>query len=175
MGKKPLSTKQKKANLQEKRAIKRGDIAPPEPSRPIPKRPQHGRPGTARLPPVNQDKIESARKLQSAFLKHSPAFLAHSKLLASTVPLPDPIPEDAKYLPQEVYTLPDDLGCPKRPKWRFDMAKKEVELNEEREFVRWHADTISKIDKWRNVEDEDLSRVKSPTYYERNLEVWRQL
>lgn len=175
-----LSTKQRKAAIQEKRAIKRGDIPPPDPgSKYHPKkRSQHGR----GLPPVNEEKIQSARKLQSSFLKHSPSFLALQKELASTVPLPRSVPETAVYLPNEIMSLVDELGCPRRPKWRFDMTKKEVDLNEERGFAQWQITVQEKLAEWRGVSTEsgpipasEKTAIKSPTYYEQNLEVWRQL
>ena len=179
--KKPISNKMRKTQLQEKRAVKRGDIPPPEPSKPRPKRPQHGRPGSARLPPVNENKIEVARKLQSSFLKLSPSFLALSKQIASIVPLLRPIPPSSRHLPMGLFEVSDDLGCPRRPKWRFDMTKREVELNEERAFTQWQKEALTKLDKWRGVANNaeegyvSPSNIKSPSYFEQNLEVWRQL
>lgn len=183
--KKPASAKQRKAQLQEKRAIKRGDHPPPDPSisrRPNRKRPGNGRaPGQAARDPAQADKVQAARKLQSAFMKPSPSFLDLSKRLAASVPLPRPIPADALHPSSEIWDVPDDLGCPRRPKWRFDMAKKEVEVNEERQFDTWLKTAKGKVEKWRGLELESTEErivsgeVKSPSYFELNLEVWRQL
>ena len=187
--KKPASAKQRKAQLQEKRAVKRGDLPAPEPSRPRPKRPGHGRAPEPRDP--NQvDKIQAARKLQSAFLKPSAPFLEMSKHLAASIHLPRPIPDTARcpsslILSDEVLAtfdaITDELTCPKRPKWRFDHTKKEVETNEERTYEVWMQQTSTKMEKWRGAdlepsEENVLSgQVKSPSYFELNLEVWRQL
>lgn len=171
---KPLSTKQRKAQLQEKRAIKRGEV-PPKPLQS-----QSKRRGHASYTPQNE-KITAARKLQSAFVRPSPSFLDLSKQLAATVPLQRPLPHENIYLPSDLLNAPHDLDCPRRPKWRYDMTKKEVEINEERQFGAWLKATKSKFDAWRGVdlqstEDHVLSgKIRSPSYFELNLEVWRQL
>lgn len=181
---KPASTKQRKAQIQEKRAIKRGDIPAPDPSttrRTLSKRPGHGRPGQAVRDPAQIDKVQAARKLQSAFMKPSPSFLDLSKRLAASVPLPRPISPDALHPSSDIWDVPDDLGCPRRPKWRFDMTKKEVEVNEERQFEGWLKTAKQRIEKWRGLGLESTEEriasgeIKSPSYFELNLEVWRQL
>ncbi|KDQ14426.1 hypothetical protein BOTBODRAFT_32560 [Botryobasidium botryosum FD-172 SS1] len=189
---KPISTKQRKAELQLKRAIKRGDVSPPPPqsakSRGKKRRIPIGSGGAAQDPAVAAlaaNRIESSRKLQSAFLRLSPSFLALAKQIASTVPLPRPIPDSARYLPEAISSPRSALTCPKRPKWRYDMEKKEVEKNEEAVFKVWERDVSEKIEAWRKGGEEDSagteagaqseSAPRSPTYYERNLEVWRQL
>ncbi|KAG8954941.1 hypothetical protein FRC04_010425 [Tulasnella sp. 424] len=40
----------------------------------------------------------------------------------------------------------DDLATPKRPKWRYEMSKEEVERNEEAMFEKWRAEMEEKID-----------------------------
>lgn len=189
--KKPASAKQRKVQLQEKRAVKRGDLPPPEPSRPRPKRPQQGRRNPDARDPGQVDKVQAARKLQSAFLKPSASFLDITKHLAGSVLLPRPIPESARY-PSAFFPSSsashnlenissEELTCPKRPKWRFDQSKKEVETNEERQYQIWMGQTRTKMDQWRGVgqdsSEENIrsGRVKSPSYFELNLEVWRQL
>jgi hypothetical protein len=71
--------------------------------------------------------------------------------------------------------------------YRYDMEKKEVEKNEEGLFAKWIAGMDQNIEEWRSegiVDEKDendqiLHSVealkRSPTYFERNLEVWRQL
>jgi len=93
------------------------------------------------------------------------------------------VPEESKGV------HPTLLSCPKRPKWRYDMSKKEVERNEEGMFEKWLAQTDNSIARCLTVEssgqpgdfhDLDIASSavtvpKSLTYFERNLEVWRQL
>ena len=177
---KPTSTRQKKADQQLKRAIKRGDVPPPEPK----KHPHHRKPKIG--PSGNSDKalVESARKLQSAFIKLPPKYLEETKLLASTLPLYRPIPiEKATFksfhIEADLQTVV--LTCPKRPKWKFDMSKLEVERNEEGVFKKWLAQTDQLLEEWQNREEQNpgnittSAQLRSPSYFERNLEVWRQL
>lgn len=199
---KPVSGKQRKEQLQEKRAIKRGDIEKPPPTT-SKRRPPVGRSQAQLRARVHSDdpnistaannaaaKIESSRKLQSAFRKVSPEFLALWKEKASNDVLPRPIPGQSKYFPIDLVEQPHarDLSTPKRPKWRYDMSKKEVERNEEGMFDKWRTDMEDKVDAWRNSavaimgEGEEAEAaakravtMRSPTFYEQNIEVWRQL
>ncbi|KAG9001776.1 hypothetical protein FRB94_000642 [Tulasnella sp. JGI-2019a] len=203
----PISNKQRKAQLQEKRAIKRGDLEKPEASGSHVDRRKHiGRSQhQLRLSTQSEDpniaaasrnaaaKIENSRKLQSAFRKLTPEFLAAWREKASQETLPRPITGSAAHIDGDLVQQPAarELSTPKRPKWRFDMTKKEVERNEEGIFDKWLADTEEKISLWRertnpqetdrNPEDDLPSNppkptnLRSPTYYEQNLEVWRQL
>lgn len=97
------------------------------------------------------------------------------------MPLPRPISSDTIYASPDLWDVPDDIGCPRRPKWRFDMTKKEVEVNEERQFESWLDSAKAKIETFRGVSLESTEErvasgeVKSPSYFELNLEVWRQL
>ena len=71
--------------------------------------------------------------------------------------------------------------------YRYDMEKKEVEKNEEGWFAKWIAETDDNVEAWRSegiVDEKDENDQivhsvealkRSPTYFERNLEVWRQL
>jgi hypothetical protein len=94
------------------------------------------------------------------------------------------------------------LTCPTRPKFRYGQTKKEVERNEEGMFARWVAGTRGFVEEWveggeeekreegeeeevdpagvEEMEDEGdgekvWERLRSPTWFETNLEVWRQL
>jgi hypothetical protein len=74
------------------------------------------------------------------------------------------------------------LTCPKRPKWKFEMSKREVERNEEGVFTKWLALTDQLLEQWQNREEQNpgdittaTAQLRSPSYFERNLEVWRQL
>jgi len=177
---KPTSTRQKKADQQLKRAIKRGDVPPPE----VKKNAHHRKPHSQRIGKSdNGDAVDSARKLQSAFVKLPPKFLEDTKFIASNLPLCRPVPDENAVFHRFDHGGEDGfdiLTCPKRPKWRFDMSKLEVEQNEEGQFKKWLAQTDEAIEKWQNKEipqgdDAVPSMPRSPTYFERNLEVWRQL
>ena len=183
---KPTSTRQKKADIQLKRAIKRGDVpAPSEPKR-HPKLRRRGPTGNIIGSPVSDPAIQAARRLQSAFITLPPKFLEETKSLASSLPLPRPILPEVAVFADAVDLNGIALSCPRRPKWNFNMSKKEVEHNEEGVFKKWLEETDSVIQKWQNNEeskasDEDRSTPKpsmmprAPTIFERNLEVWRQL
>ena len=183
--KKPFSSKQRKAQLQEKRAVKRGDISPP----PVSRNPKtNRRPLTARSS-ASTPAIESSKRLQSAFIKLTPDYLTKSKLVASTFPLSRPLSPAVAVFSLPGRTKSDDaaLTCPKRPRWRYEMSKKEVEKNEEGLFDKWLDQTDDVLQGWvdegvpeampgpeKEVEA-DLVMPRAPTHYERNLEVWRQL
>ena len=194
---KPISAKQKKAQLQEKRAIKRGDISPPPPpSKAEQRQRRQRRPITAESSTQSARSVaatESARRLQSAFVKLPKAFLDETRRLAADLPLARPISSDSAVetdvprLPQDTADSADrakQLSCPKRPKWRYEMSKKEVEKNEEGLFKKWLDQTDMLINAWHDANADDASsdgtqnpeRMPSaPTSFERNLEVWRQL
>jgi len=113
--KKPTSTKEKKAQQQLARAVKRGDEPPP------PKL----RPGQTRTPitrhtnaggPSNAAAV-AARKLESAFIRLDADFLERTKNRASEEPLVRPIPAELALVPQELLNAPgEELTCPRRPK-----------------------------------------------------------
>lgn len=182
-----VSTRQKKADQQLKRAVKRGDVPAPDPKKPQQKRKRRvGPTGHIVGAPENAAQIESARKLQSAFIQLPPTFLEETRNLASNLLLSRPIPDE-----KAIYHNFDNdgdpsiapLSCPKRPKWRFEMSKLEVERNEEGYFKKWLDQTDDALAKWQNKEelaladgsDASQSMPRSPSYFERNLEVWRQL
>ncbi|KAF8216064.1 hypothetical protein K438DRAFT_1560283 [Mycena galopus ATCC 62051] len=177
---KPTSTTQKKAAQKAKRAIKRGDL-PPEPKKPAKSRHHRG-------PPVS-DAVQASRKLQSAFVALSAEFLEKTRVLAATLPLTRPIPSQTCIFPITNFDDKFALTCPRRPKWRFDMSKTEVERNEEGLFRKWLAETDEAVEAWQNPPKEEtpedgsqdaqatlsITMPRSTTYFERNLEVWRQL
>ena len=190
---KPTSARQKKADMQLKRAIKRGDVRVPAPSIPKerPKVRRRGPTGSIIGSPVSDPAIQAARRLQSSFITLPPNFLEETKFLASTLPLPRPILPEASVFVDAVDLNNVGLSCPRRPKWNYNMSKKEVEHNEEGAFKKWLQETDSAIQKRQNHEEskasdenlpgQDHSALRSsmmpqaPTFFERNLEVWRQL
>ncbi|CAE6462086.1 unnamed protein product [Rhizoctonia solani] len=180
---KPFSAKQRKVQLQEKRAIKRGDL--PTPAAESSHKKSKRKPGAGRRPATDSDVALAAasrtRMLVSSFLKPSPQFLEASKKAASTETLGRPILESSKILNPSICEASDQgLTCPRRPKWRYEMTKKEVEKNEEGLFAKWVAQTDETINGWREanlvqLQGSSETILPAPTYYERNVEVWRQL
>ncbi|KAI0931779.1 hypothetical protein AcW2_000590 [Taiwanofungus camphoratus] len=200
---KPASSKQKKAQLQLKRAVKRGDVSPPSQS----ERHHKDKKGPSSRAIGQSSRTtphaDSSRRLQSSFVKVPPDFLEKTKVLASTLPLVRPIPAQAAIWPDDndkgteersERPLNGQLTCPKRPKWRYDMSKKEVEMNEEGLFKKWLSQTDAALTDWCSVTGPQQDSVqnigqksevqqrsvptempRAPTSFERNLEVWRQL
>ncbi|GAA5925846.1 hypothetical protein JCM3775_005132 [Rhodotorula graminis] len=72
-----------------------------------------------------------------------------------------------------------ELTCPKRPKWNYNQTKREVEKNEEGIFKKWLEttdDILARAAAPPLHEDGTLAGLPgSPTFFERNLNVWRQL
>lgn len=217
------STRAKKAKVLLKRAIKRGDVPPPSDSESSgkPLRRKHNlkpREGPARGP--------RKEGIRSTFAKLSKEYLEETKILASSLVLPRPIPDmnavfsldlgygdDAKEKPLETPRDAagsgegrkdddmiqekelDPLTCPRRPKWKYEMSKLEVERNEEEQFRKWLEKQDGIIEAWkeRRAASSDALGVStverkeelpqppktkmppSPIYFERNLDVWRQL
>ncbi|EIW87030.1 P-loop containing nucleoside triphosphate hydrolase protein [Coniophora puteana RWD-64-598 SS2] len=187
------SGKQRKAELQHKRAVKRGD-APPDPKPTGNAKRRRRRPPpmaghTQQTRDISDLAAQSARKLQSAFLRLDPQFLQLTKQLASEIPLVRPLPVTASQLAPDDIPLTnsadglEELTVPKRPKWRYDMTKVEVEANEEGLFRRWLAKTDSAVHAWHaapashnDASQEVVAHMpRAPSHFERNLEVWRQL
>ncbi|KAF9923087.1 Guanine nucleotide-binding-like protein 1 [Linnemannia zychae] len=102
----------------------------------------------------------STVKMRSVFMKRSAAEIRSSRL-ESMKPL-EFLPESALEVSFEEM-FPNVIGFPTRPKWDYTMTKDEVNKNEKRMFDEW-MDSI--YDKY---PAEELS------YFEHNLDVWRQL
>jgi hypothetical protein len=175
--KKPTSTTKKKEQQKLKRAIKRGDIEKPAPVHTSRKRKG---PKSRLANSDNHEAIEKAKRLQSSFLRPSQAYLHYTREVASNSVLPRPISankivfDEADFSVRSPFDAPM-LTCPKRPKWRYEMTKNEVEKNEEGLHVKWLASTDLQLAST-STEDEAVSRPPSSlSYFERNLEVWRQL
>ncbi|TFY59844.1 hypothetical protein EVJ58_g5518, partial [Rhodofomes roseus] len=180
----PSLAKQKKEQTKLKRAVKRGDAEPP------PKLDRHGRPQNKQTSLDSPSQAaDASRRLQSSFVRLPADFLDATRKLASELPLTRPIPPQAAIWQEQSDGLGSagkpnlTLTCPKRPKWRYDMSKKEVEANEEGLFAKWLAQTDVAVDHWaapvsQPDPDDPAPAAKmpsAPTSYERNLEVWRQL
>jgi hypothetical protein len=113
--------------------------------------------------------------------------------------LPRPISADAPYFPLELLepalAMKEALSIPRRPKWKYEQTKKEVEANEAGLFKKWLVAADEAVERWRAIAqrgpgeeaaepDEDapsssssfsIQWPRSTTYFERNLEVYRQL
>lgn len=200
---KPNSAKQRKAELQIKRAVKRGDLPPEAAAKKNPPTSKRGR-GGGRLH-VRQTDInaDASRRLESSFVKFSPSFLEEAKLKAASIKLSRPIHRDKCVYPLQTVNVIGDhqqskspkssptVCVLKRPKWNYEMSKKEVEKNEEGVFKRWLTETDRLLATQTQMYNQtDTSRIQSDTVegdndlramphasplYERNLEVWRQL
>jgi len=197
------SGKQRRAELQHKRAVKRGD-APPLDKQPrkkiLRKLPKPGHTLDARQ--AADDASRAARKLQSQFVKLDHGFLETTKQLAATLPLPRPISADRSLLDVPAHPQPDSdceinqLSVPKRPKWKYTMSKVEVDANEEGHFRKWITQVDAVVEHWQHEGNQqqvtsgidpgsigqhivdrtsDVKMPRPPTCFERNLEVWRQL
>ncbi|KAL1683741.1 hypothetical protein EV122DRAFT_286023 [Schizophyllum commune] len=116
-------------------------------------------------------------RLESSFIRLSPEFLEITKKRASDSPLPRPIPASHAAFPSEQSSAEGYVPCPRRPKWRYDQTKAEVEKNEEALFRKWLVEADEKINGFADASDVLSAEgpIRSPCYYERNLEVWRQL
>ncbi|GAA6025726.1 hypothetical protein JCM10207_008890 [Rhodosporidiobolus poonsookiae] len=188
--KKPVSGKARKAQLQTKRATKKANFVPTPfpadqhveaPSRPAP---SSRSPASTREDRIGQrfrtpeqrerDAVHAGRMaLESRFIRLSKEDAESVRQRAASRDLPRPVPPELGVLCDEDLGhggAASGLSCPKRPKWTFNQTKKEVERNEEGVFKKWLAQT-----------DEVLAEVatsggqSSPTFFERNLNVWRQL
>ncbi|KIK96377.1 hypothetical protein PAXRUDRAFT_10847 [Paxillus rubicundulus Ve08.2h10] len=156
------SGKQRKAQLQLKRAVKRGDAPKPDPvptskhkrSRPPPK-PGH----TLEAREATDQAVKAARKLQSTFMKLDRGFLEETRRLAGSIVLTRPIQRGLGVLTDEWITpIPTvagaDLGnlsVPKRPKWKYTMTKEEVDANEQGHFRKWLSQQDTTVARWQNA------------------------
>ena len=203
-----MSGKQRKAELQAKRAMKRGDI-PQETTSSSHRSSNTSRRGgdSRRGKQPSRANVDASRRLESSFVKFSPDFLEEAKRKASSLLIARPIPPERILFPSPwktgasnpVASAGDDQGrrqeltVLRRPKWRYDMSKKEVESNEAGVFKKWLEDTDQLVNAWineRSEEDKELvehtdGKTRHPDnsecmphaapLFERNLEVWRQL
>ncbi|KAJ2779474.1 hypothetical protein H4R18_003993 [Coemansia javaensis] len=150
---KPFSNKQKKAQLQAKRAHRREQAA------------QGGSDGgsDAAVGPgdVRQTNDVGRNKLTSQFDKLTRPEIEANKR-RSMQPLQRLPPAEALTMSfDDAYSA--DVDIPVRPPWRRGESKAAVEQREEAYFAGW-------LERIRELRDQD-----SVSLYEKNLEVWRQL
>ncbi len=175
--KKPVSGKQHKAQLQAKRARKR-----------VGSEPQNDVASSA-LPNKRAPTISTQRRLESSFVRLPATLLDQSKAVAASVALVRPIIAWAPIWTLHSRRIPSEeeahmraqMTCMRRPKWRYEMSKKEVEKNEEGLFAKWLAKSDSLVEEWVSAAQSSPAAgmpdamPMSPSVFERNLEVWRQL
>lgn len=107
-------------------------------------------------------------------------YLARTRESAWNEELPRPIPDSSSAFPLELVDNPaaNKLTVPSRPAFRLDQTKSEVELNEQRMFREWIKETRDITKEWIDGDDQPEagpSTLRSPSSFETNLEVWRQL
>ncbi|KAJ2159728.1 hypothetical protein GGF46_002807 [Coemansia sp. RSA 552] len=178
---KPLSGKERKAQLQSKRAQRRERAewddpewdfshhppaaGPPQPS-PDPPQPPAGTPHPpAELPgPAELSTGDGRNRLTSQFDKLTRAEIEANKK-RSMQPLCRRDAEDGLTMSfDDAYSA--DVDIPVRPPWQHGESKERVEAREEAYFSQW----LAGIQGLRDSQGPD-----SVSLYERNLEVWRQL
>ncbi|GAB5589494.1 hypothetical protein Unana1_04394 [Umbelopsis nana] len=181
--KKPFSAKQKKKQLQERKQRKAGNAGETRIYRPtvvdttqnfVPRQKGVGdfdhqtsnRPMKQFVP---AQVSAGTSRLRSVFEKLSPAVIERAQL-ASMKPF-HRLPQTAL----EVGVPPDDklIDFPKRPKWNYGMTKEELEQSEKDEFDKWLNDVYERYgDTVQNSNDGEKDEL---SWFEHNLEVWRQL
>lgn len=180
--KKPVSGKQHKAQLQAKRARKRVGSEPQNDVSSL----------SSTLPNTRATAISTQRRLESSFVRFPATLLDQSKVIAASVALVRPITSGAsiwelhsgRLTSEEETHMRAQMTCMRRPKWRYEMSKKEVEKNEAGLFAKWLENSDSLVEEWMSAAAEKrqssltgMSNAMpiSPSIFERNLEVWRQL
>ena len=115
-----FSHRKKKEQLLRKRAIKRGDIDPSD--APTTHSDRRRRPRVQHSTADNAV-VESARKLQSAFVKLPKEFLQQTRLLSASLPLQRPIPSQAAIWTDAVAVHDDDDACAWRCVYKLHQAR----------------------------------------------------
>jgi hypothetical protein len=122
----------------------------------------------------------------------TPEFLERTRDLAHTSLLSRPLKDEVAVFPAEWMERDEGrLRCPARPAFFAGQTKDEVERNEVESYEQWLRETRAITEGWVGTqgikeEEEDesevdatgtsvMSTLRSPTWFETNLEVWRQL
>lgn len=185
-----FSAKQKREQLQDKRAVKRGELDPSEVR--YARNPAGNYRTGANHRPDPAEVDASATRLHSRFIAMTPEFLERTRDLAHTSLLGRPLENEVAIFPAEWMERDERrLGCPARPAFIAGQTKDEVERNEVESYDQWLRETRAITEGWVGSqgikeEEDDESQVdapgtsatptlRSPTWFETNLEVWRQL
>lgn len=175
-----FSAKQKREQLQDKRAVQRGEL---EPSQVRYARNPAGnyRPGANHLPNPASANTATTR-LISKFASLTPEYVERSRYVAHTLPLIRPISDEAAVFKLDWMERDGGrLSCPVRPGFEMGQAKEEVERREQETYGLWLKETTAIVEEWvergeKEGQDEGAEvSLLSPTWFETNLEVWRQL
>ncbi|OWZ64338.1 hypothetical protein AYX14_02930 [Cryptococcus neoformans] len=182
----PISNKRRKEQLLVKRALKRGDISVEDHDA---IRTQQKLKTEKRGPGVVAARSgglvdTTSRKLQSKFIALSADYVVRTRNLAYALPLQRPLAPESAVFPLEILQDRDAkrrLKCPSRPKFRYGQTKVELEKNEEGVFKKWLKDIEEVVHEWVDGDEEQVHVGESihqvprgPTWFETNLEVWRQ-
>ncbi|EOQ99751.1 Guanine nucleotide-binding protein-like 1 [Wallemia ichthyophaga EXF-994] len=154
----PQSAKAKSEKLKLQRAQNRGEDVEISKKSQLPKFSR-----SAYLDPKLGKKKKAAEKLESTWQGSSNQEYVDQNEVIDSWYWHRPIPTHAAIWSQD----PDDqqLSCFRRPKWNYNMSKKELETNEVIQFKRWLKFNDEALDK---LQKQDVG------VYERNIEVWRQ-
>jgi hypothetical protein len=169
-----FSHKQKKLQLQTKRALKRGEEVEVL---------DHGRNGRIRLDRSHRARSEAqdGLELYSRFIAIPRDYVVRTRDAAWTEELPRPIPDSVASFPLELVDNPAgaSLTVPSRPAFSPGSSKREVESNEEALFQSWLEDAHDVVEDWVDNKASEAGTapvpLRSPSSFETNLEVWRQL
>ncbi|KAI8592755.1 hypothetical protein BDZ88DRAFT_406116 [Geranomyces variabilis] len=101
-------------------------------------------------------------ELESVFAKLPPDVVDRRKK-ESTVPLVRLPPSALEVSFEDLYSADAIIDIPKRPAWSYGESKEVLEEREEAYFKKWMSDVYHK------------HRADELSYFEHNLEVWRQL
>nr|XP_019051132.1 hypothetical protein I302_01581 [Kwoniella bestiolae CBS 10118]OCF30062.1 hypothetical protein I302_01581 [Kwoniella bestiolae CBS 10118] len=177
---KAQSGKHKRQKLLDKRALKRGDLTAEEHASGLYKlNDKYGRVRELPSKSGGVDPNSSSVRLKSKFVGLSPEYLTKTRNLAFEIVLDRPLAPESAVFPLEILTERDregKLSCPSRPKFRVGQSKKEVERNEEGVFKKWLSGTNQIMQEYVDgQEEEEQGYPRGPTWFETNLEVWRQL
>lgn len=179
----PYSHKKKRKQLLTKRALKRGEEVPDyvKTNGTVPLDRSH------RQRSVAQDVLE----LRSRFIAIPHDYAIRTRDAAWADVLTRPIPDSLATFPLDLVDNPagKGLSVPSRPPFEFGQTKREVEANEEDVYRKWLANARDTVESWMEGDDEDededdeydrrseekTTELRSPSSFETNLEVWRQL
>lgn len=122
---------------------------------------------------VRDTRKEKTLRMESRFLRLPLDLLQHHRRVSATTILERPIPDELGVLNVEELQPKglEGLTCPKRPKWSYNSTKAMVEKNEEGLFTQWLNETDAILSKYA----QSLPTTPAPSFFERNLNVWRQL
>ncbi|CAO3634866.1 unnamed protein product [Cunninghamella blakesleeana] len=120
----------------------------------------------------HDSKDPRTKRLISRFEKLSPEAIQNARLKSM-----QPFKRQPKTcLEVSVEDLQPYIDFPKRPKWDYNMNKQQVEEQEEKAFQEWKQAINEKYGSiYDNDDNTNNDSINQLSWYEQNLEVWRQL